>query len=119
MLIENISDIALLDGNGNAFNQTEKYFNRYQSTIAHDLHVKDVRIKHKKTIGGFWFDRPVAYCSVSYGGKIMSVQFEADFIADNVFGFPQLIPVATGITLEFEYGDSRAYANAVRNITQK
>lgn len=119
MLIDDLSKVTLLDGNGNSFDRKVKYFNRYQSTIPHSLHIIEIAVKHKKTIGGFIFDRPVARCKINYSGQIVSCTFEADFIEEGVFGFPQFIPVESGITLKFDYGTSGAYATAVKNLKGK
>ena len=116
MLIDDLSKVILLDGNGNPFDRKVKCFNRYQSTIPHDLSITRISVKHKKTVGGFIFDRPVARCKINYSGQIASCTFEADFIEDGVFGFSQFIPVESGITLEFDYGTSGAYAIAVKNL---
>ena len=40
MLIDDLNKVTLLDGNGNPFDLKVKYFNRYQSTIPHDLDIK-------------------------------------------------------------------------------
>ena len=116
MLIDDLNKVTLLDGNGNPFDLKVKYFNRYQSTIPHDLSITKISVKHKKTVGGFNFDRPVARCKINYSGQIVNGTFEADFIEDGVFGFPQFIPVDSGITLKFDYGTSGAYATAVKNL---
>ena len=86
------------------------------STIPHDLSITGISVKHKKTFGGFIFDRPVARCKMNYSGHRTTGTFEADFIEEGVFGFPQFIPVESGITLKFDYGTSGAYAIAVKNL---
>ena len=116
MLIDDLSKVTLLDGNGNPFDQKVKYFNRYQSTIPHDINITGISVKHKKTIGGFIFDRPVARCKINYSGQKVRGTFESDFIEEGVFGFSQFIPVESGITLKFDYGKSGAYATAVKNL---
>ncbi len=116
MIIDDLNNVTLLDGNGSTFDIGVKYFNRYQSTIPHDLNITGISVKHKKTVGGLIFDRPVAHCKINYSGQIASCTFEADFIEEGVFGFPQFIPVETGITLKFEYGKSGEYATAVKNL---
>lgn len=116
MLIDDLTRVTLFDGNGNPFDLKVKYFNRYQSTIPHNLSITGISVKHKKTVGGFIFDRPVARCKINYSGQIASCTFEADFIEEGVFGFPQFIPVETGITLKFDYDKSGAYATAVKNL---
>ena len=119
MLIDSLDNVTLLDGNGNPFDLKVKYFNRYQSTIPHDLSITRISVKHKKTVGGFYFDRPVARCKMNYSGYRTTGTFEADFIDEGVFGFPQFIPVDSGITLRFEYGMSNAYSNAVKTLISK
>lgn len=114
MIIEDLSKITILDGNGEAFDRKRRYFNRYQSTLPHKLRVVTVAVKHKKTVGGYMFDRPVVRCDINYGGSKVRGTFEADFIEEGVFGFPQLIPIETGITLNFDYGETTAYAKAVK-----
>lgn len=116
MIIDDLNNVTLLDGNGSLFDIGVKYFNRYQSTIPHDLTITGISVKHKKTVGGFYFDRPVACCKMHYSGHRTTCTFEADFIDEGVFGFPQFIPVETGITLKFEYGKSGEYATAVKNL---
>jgi len=115
MIIDSLDNVTILDGNGNPFDLKVKYFNRYQSTIPHDLSITKISVKHKKTVGGFNFDRPVARCKMNYSGQILSCTFEADFIDEGVFGFPQFIPVESGITLKFDYGKIGAYVTAVKN----
>ena len=53
---------------------------------------------------------------MNYSGHRTTCTFEADFIEDGIFGFPQFIPVESGITLKFDYGTSGAYATAVKNL---
>lgn len=116
MIIDSLDNVTILDGNGNPFDPKIKYFNRYQSTIPHDLSIMGISVKHMKTFGGLIFDRPVARCKMNYSGYRTTCTFEADFIEDGIFGFPQFIPIETGITLEFNYGESNAYSNAVKNL---
>lgn len=116
MIIDDLTKVTLLDGNGNPFGLKVKYFNRYQSTIPHDINITGISVKHKKTVGGFNFDRPVARCKINYSGHRTTCTFEADFIEEGVFGFPQFIPVESGITLHFDYDESGAYATAIKNL---
>ena len=119
MIIDKLSDVVLLDGNGKLFNWTGNYFNRFQSTIPHMLRILCVAVKHNKTIGGYIYDRPVVQCSITYGTWTNRCTFEAEFIEQGIFGFPQMIPVETGITLNFDYGYSDSYAKAVKEIPNK
>jgi len=116
MIIDSLDNVTILDGNGNPFDLKVKYFNRYQSTIPHDLSITGISVKHMKTFGGLIFDRPVAHCKMNYSKHRTTCTFEADFIEDGIFGFPQFIPIETGIVLEFNYGESSAYSNAVKNL---
>ena len=125
MYLTDLSGLILLDGNGDPFDETRRYFNRYQSTLEHDLRIKEVFVKHIKTVGGFPCDRPAVRCEFIYpnyaGGKTRKHigHFEADFIEKGVYGFPQMIPIDKGITLDFEYGNSNSYANAVQKKRQE
>ena len=120
----NICDYNIYDGNGEPFDWSRRYFNRYQSTLRHDLKVRFIKPCRYKTIGGFVNYRPVAYCSFKYYREDGSIvrnngRFDGEFIAKNIYGFPHLIPVDKGITLDFEYCKSGAYRNAVLELWKK
>ena len=119
MIIENLLDVTILDGNGDPFDERKRYFNRYQSKIPHTLTLNGLFIKHIKTVGGYISDRPAVHIHVTYpnyaGGKTRrhDSHFEAEYIKEGMYGFHQLIPVDKGIKLDFEYGDNRSYMGAV------
>lgn len=120
----NISDYKIYDGNGKPFDPRRRYFNRYQSTLRHDLEVRSIKPCKYKTCGGLVNYHPVAYCSFKYygdDGRITrhSGRFEGEYIAKNIHGFPQLIPVDEGITLDFKYCQSGAYRDAVLELWKK
>ena len=124
MSSDNISDYKIYDGNGKLFDWSRRYFNRYQSTMRHDLEVRSIKPCKYKTCGGFVNYRPVAYCSFKYyreDGRITrnDGRFEGEYIAKNIYGFPQLIPVDDGITLDFKYCQSGAYRDAVLELWKK
>ena len=121
---DNISDYKIYDGNGKLFDPHRSYFNRYQSTLRHDLEVRSIKSCKYKTCGGFVNYRPVAYCSFKYYGedgriKRNSGRFEGEYIAKNIYGFPHLIPVDEGITLDFKYCQSGAYREGVLELWKK
>lgn len=122
-IFSDLSGLTILDGNGDPFDIKKEYFNRYQSTVPHRLKIVKLRAKDYKTLGGFVYTRPVADCKFSYienGGTKVSISImDAEFINDGVYGFDSLIPRETGITLNFNYGDSHAYSQAVREKMQK
>jgi hypothetical protein len=124
MSSDNISDYKIYDGNGRPFDWSRRYFNRYQSTMRHDLEVRSIKPCRYKTCGGFVNYHPVAYCSFKYYGEDGRItrnsgRFEGEYIAKNVYGFPQLIPVNEGITLDFEYCKTGSYRNAVLELWKK
>lgn len=119
-----ICDYKIYDGNGKPFDRSRRYFNRYQSTLRHDLEVRSIKPCKYKTCGGFVNYRIVAYCSFKYYGEDGRItrhsgQFEGEYIAKNIYGFPQLIPVDEGITLDFEYCKTGSYRNAVLELWKK
>ena len=121
---DNISDYKIYDGNGKPFDGSRRYFNRYQSTLRHNLEVRSIKSCKYKTCGGIVNYRPVAYCSFEYyaeDGRITrnSGRFEGEYIAKNIYGFPQLIPVEDGITLDFKYCQTGAYRDAVLELWKK
>ena len=121
---DNISDYKIYDGNGKPFDGSRRYFNRYQSTLRHNLKVRSIKACRYKTCGGLVNYHPVAYCSFKYYGEDGRItrhdgRFEGEYIAKNVHGFPQLIPVDEGITLDFKYCQSGAYRDAVLELWKK
>ena len=121
---DNISDYKIYDGNGKPFDGSRRYFNRYQSTLRHDLEVRTIKPCKYKTCGGIVNYRLVAYCSFEYYGEDGRItrnsgRFEGEYIAKNIYGFPQLIPVDEGITLDFKYCQTGAYREAVLGLWKK
>ena len=114
---DNISDYKIFDGNGKPFDPHRSYFNRYQSTLRHDLEVRSIKPCKYKTCGG------IVNSFKYYGedGRITrnSGRFEGEYIAKNIYGFPQLIPVEDGITLDFKYCQTGAYREAVLELWKK
>ena len=124
MSSDNINDYEIYDGNGKPFDWSRRYFNRYQSTMRHDLEVRSIKPCKYKTCGGFVNYHPVAYCSFKYYRDDGSItrndgRFEGEYIEKNVYGFPQLIPVDEGITLDFKYCQSGAYRDAVLELWKR
>lgn len=120
----NICDYKIYDGNGKPFDRWRRYFNRYQSTLRHDIEVRSIKPCKYKTVGSFVNYRLVAYCSFKYYGEDGHItrnsgRFEGKYIAKNIYGFPQLIPVDEGITLDFEYCKTGSYRNAVLELWKK
>ena len=115
MRLESLEGLVLLDGNGDPFDENRTYFNRYQPSLSHHMDIRRLYVKHNKTVGGFPVDRPAVHVRIHYhlSKNCHNTSFEADFIDEGVYGFDQLIPLDTGITLDFEYCKRGAYADAV------
>lgn len=123
---ELISNVIILDGNGNPLKPNDIiYRNRFQSYLPHQIVRCQVRGTVHKTVGGYKFFRPWADCDIQFfaRGDIRQhtnkgCQFQSEFIKEGMYAFPQLIPFNEECAFDFEYGDARSFAKALKEHLQ-
>jgi len=115
---------VILDGNGNPLKPNDfdtAYYNRFQSSIPHLIVRCNLKAKVLKTIGGYEYVRPFAYCDISYYDEKRKVrhtnrgcQFEAVFVKEGMYAFPQLIPLKEDPAFDYAYCSDRSFVEALK-----